>query len=103
MLLEYHKRQTATGYEFSFGNISHKQKAFFMFAFSIDVVRIMPTHNCGNRFNFNYLCLLQSIRGNQSLTFTFLCISIILKGVIYPVKGRKHKHCVQTSVSDKSY
>lgn len=61
----------------------------------------MPTHDYGNTFNFTCLCLLQSIRGNQSLALTFLCINIVLKRAIYSVKGRKHEHWVQTSELDK--
>lgn len=72
-----------------------------MFAFGIDVVRIMPTDDCGNTFNFTYLCLLQSIRWNKSPALIFLFINIILKRVFYSVKGRKHEHCIQTSGLDK--
>lgn len=63
-----------------------------MFAFCMDIIRIMPTDDCGDTFNFTYLCLLQGIRWNKSLALIFICINIILKRAFYSVEGRKHEH-----------
>lgn len=73
MLLDHNKGQTAIGYEFSFGYVRHKQKAFFVFLSCVDVRSIMATHEYPfmGIYSTLVICgLLQSIRGSQSLAYS---------------------------------
>lgn len=73
MLLDHNKGQTAIGYEFSFGYIRYKQKAFFVFVSCVDVRSIMATHEYPfmGLYSTLVICgLLQSIRGSQSLAYS---------------------------------